>query len=169
LTSFFSSDKATVYKVGHARQKVAGIRVSGNSASMSIPDCAPGNSRNNLPGRVIFFISLGRASFSQYTSSTSLLRSSGQRASLGIENLALRHQIGVLQRSARKRPKMTSGRTTCVNLLSRLWRDWRYGVACSSQETVVAGIRAAFRLSLDLEGALRKTRNGPVIARESRI
>jgi hypothetical protein len=30
------------------------------------------------------------------------------RASLGLENLALRHQIGVLQRSAGKRLKLTS-------------------------------------------------------------
>ena len=30
------------------------------------------------------------------------------RAALGLENLALRHQIGILQRSARKRPKLTS-------------------------------------------------------------
>ena len=29
------------------------------------------------------------------------------RAALELENLALRHQIGVLQRSARKRPKLT--------------------------------------------------------------
>src|SRR5260370_39759172 len=31
------------------------------------------------------------------------------RASLGLENLGLRHQIGVLQRSAGKRPKLTAG------------------------------------------------------------
>ncbi|SRR6266700_3093705 len=31
------------------------------------------------------------------------------RVALGLENLALRHQVGVLQRSARKRPKLTSG------------------------------------------------------------
>src|SRR6516165_3083553 len=30
------------------------------------------------------------------------------RAALELENLALRHQIGILQRSARKRPKLTS-------------------------------------------------------------
>ena len=30
------------------------------------------------------------------------------RAAIELENLALRHQIGVLQRSARKRPKLTS-------------------------------------------------------------
>jgi hypothetical protein len=35
----------------------------------------------------------------------SILRS---RAALGLENLALRHQIGVLHRSARKRPKLSS-------------------------------------------------------------
>jgi hypothetical protein len=29
------------------------------------------------------------------------------RAALQLENLALRHQIGILQRSARKRPKLT--------------------------------------------------------------
>ena len=36
----------------------------------------------------------------------SILRS---RAALELENLALRHQIGVPQRSAAKRPKLTSG------------------------------------------------------------
>src|SRR6201993_5398616 len=37
---------------------------------------------------------------------SSMLRS---RAALGLENLVLRHQIGVLQRSARKRPKLHCG------------------------------------------------------------
>ena len=32
----------------------------------------------------------------------------GSRVELQLENLALRHQIGVLQRSLRKRPKLTS-------------------------------------------------------------
>ena|SRR5439155_22502525 len=40
------------------------------------------------------------------TSLASIFRS---RASLGLENLALRHQIGVLHRSAGKRPKLTAG------------------------------------------------------------
>ena len=31
------------------------------------------------------------------------------RSALELENLALRHQIGVLQRTARKRPKLTPG------------------------------------------------------------
>src|SRR5467141_1473762 len=38
------------------------------------------------------------------------------RASLGLENLALRHQIGVLQRSAGKRPKIDLGRPPAVDL-----------------------------------------------------
>jgi len=38
------------------------------------------------------------------------------RAALGLENLALRHQIGVLQRSARKRPKLTSRGPPVVDL-----------------------------------------------------
>ena len=54
------------------------------------------------------------------------------RAALELENLALRHQIGVLQRSAAKRPKLTSGDRLLWVCLSRLWRDWRSGQGCSS-------------------------------------
>jgi CRISPR/Cas system-associated endonuclease Cas1 len=36
----------------------------------------------------------------------SIIRS---RLDIQVENLALRHQIGVLHRSAKKRPKLTSG------------------------------------------------------------
>src|SRR3989440_4078068 len=51
------------------------------------------------------------------------------RASLGLENLALRYQIGVLQRSAGKRPKLTAGDRLLWICLSRLWRDWRSALA----------------------------------------
>jgi hypothetical protein len=47
----------------------------------------------------------------------SILRS---RAALVSESLALRHPIGVLQRSAAKRPKLT----LFWICLSRPWRDW---------------------------------------------
>ncbi|PYU19346.1 MAG: hypothetical protein DMG30_24515 [Acidobacteria bacterium] len=53
-------------------------------------------------------------------------------AALEFENLALRHQIGVLQRSAAKRPKLTSGDRLLWVCLSRLWHDWRSGQGCSS-------------------------------------
>jgi putative transposase len=52
------------------------------------------------------------------------------RAVLELENLTLRHQIGVLQRSARKRPKLTSGDRLLWVCLSRLWRDWRSTLMC---------------------------------------
>ena len=74
---------------------------------------------------------------------SSMVRS---RAALELENLALRHQIGVLQRSARKRPKLTSGDRLFWVCLSRLWRNWRSALAIVKPETVVAWHRAGFRL-----------------------
>src|SRR6516165_4476067 len=68
------------------------------------------------------------------------------RAALQLENMALRHQIGVLQRSAAKRPKLTSGDRLFWICLSRLWRDWRAALAIVRPETVVAWHRAGFRL-----------------------
>src|SRR5262252_7801879 len=72
----------------------------------------------------------------------SILRS---RAAVGLENLALRHQIGVLQRSATRRPKLTPGDRLFWVCLSRLWRDWRSALAIVEPETVVAWHRATFR------------------------
>jgi len=60
------------------------------------------------------------------------------RAALELENLALRHQIGVLQRSAAKRPKSTSGDRLLWVCLSRLWRDWGSALAIVKPETVIA-------------------------------
>jgi putative transposase len=70
----------------------------------------------------------------------------GSRAALQLENLALRHQIGVLQRSARKLPKLTPGDRLFWVWLSRIWRDWRSALAIVKPETVVAWHRAGFRL-----------------------
>ncbi|PYU79651.1 MAG: hypothetical protein DMG50_23250 [Acidobacteria bacterium] len=89
------------------------------------------------------------------------------RAALGLENLALRHQIGVLQRSARKRPKLTSGDRLLWICLSRLWCDWRSALAIVNPETVVAWHRAGFRLFWTWK--LRRGQPGrPVISREAR-
>jgi len=68
------------------------------------------------------------------------------RAALELENLALRHQIGVLQRSAAKRLKLTSGDRLLWIYLSSLWRDWRSALAIVKPETVLAWHRAGFRL-----------------------
>jgi hypothetical protein len=52
----------------------------------------------------------------------SLFRS---RVALELENLAVRHQIGVLQRSARKRRRLTPVDRLLWVWLSRIWGDWR--------------------------------------------
>jgi hypothetical protein len=61
-----------------------------------------------------------------FTTLFSIFRS---RVALQLENLALRHQIGVLQRSARKRPKLTSADRLLWIFLSRFWRDWGSALA----------------------------------------
>jgi hypothetical protein len=73
----------------------------------------------------------------------SILRS---RAAVELENQALRHQIGALQRSAATRPKLTSGDRLFWIRLSRRWRDWRSALAIVKPETVLAWHRAGFRL-----------------------
>ena len=73
----------------------------------------------------------------------SILRS---RAALELENLALRHQIGVLQRSARKRPQLILLDRLLWAALSRVWSDWRSALAIVQPETVVAWHRRGFRL-----------------------
>ncbi|MGA3315970.1 MAG: NAD(P)-dependent oxidoreductase [Candidatus Korobacteraceae bacterium] len=60
------------------------------------------------------------------------------RAALQLENLALRHQIGVLQRSARQRPKLTAVDRLSWVWLSRSWSDWRSGLAIVQPDTVLA-------------------------------
>ncbi len=89
------------------------------------------------------------------------------RAGIELENLALRHQIGVLQRSARRRPKLTPGDRLVWICLSRLWRDWRSALAIVKPETVVAWHRAGFRLFWTWK--VRRGQPGrPVISREFR-
>jgi putative transposase len=68
------------------------------------------------------------------------------RVELQLENLALRHQIGVLQRSVRKRPTLSSGDRFFWVSLSSIWRDWRSMLVIVKPETVVAWHRKAFRL-----------------------
>ena len=60
------------------------------------------------------------------------------RATLELENLALRHQIGVLRRSARKRPRLTAMDRLLWVWLSRIWSDWRSALAIFQPDTVVA-------------------------------
>jgi len=89
------------------------------------------------------------------------------RAALALENLALRHQVGVLQRSARKRPKLTPSDRRLWVWLSRIWSDWRSALAIVKPETVVAWHRVGFRLFWTWK--VRRGQPGrPVVSREIR-
>ena len=61
------------------------------------------------------------------------------------ENLALCHQIIVLQRG-RKRLPLDSGNRLLWVWLSRLWADWRSALAIVNPETVISWHRKGFRL-----------------------
>ena len=67
------------------------------------------------------------------------------RVSLAAENLALRHQLGVLQRSAR-RPCLRQRDRIFWVWLSRLWSDWRSSLIVVPPETVVRWHRRGFKL-----------------------
>jgi putative transposase len=68
------------------------------------------------------------------------------RAALQLGNVALRHQISVLQRSANKRPRLQSADRLLWVWLSRVWADWRSSLVIVKPETVVGWHRKAFRL-----------------------
>ena len=67
-------------------------------------------------------------------------------AALQVEILALRHQIGVLQRSARKRPKLTPADRCLWAWLCGVWTDWRSVLVIVKPATVIAWHRKGFRL-----------------------
>jgi putative transposase len=77
---------------------------------------------------------------------TALLRQLLQsRAALAAENLALRHQIVILQRSV-KRPRLHRRDRIFWVWLSRLWRGWRSSLLVVQPETVIRWHRQGFRL-----------------------
>ena len=67
------------------------------------------------------------------------------RAALQLENLALRHQLGVLRRSV-KRPKLTSADRLLWAWLCAVWSDWRSALVIVKPETVIGWHRKGFRL-----------------------
>ena len=89
------------------------------------------------------------------------------RSGLQLENLALRHQIGVLQRVGRKRPKLMPWDRLLWVWLSRIWSGWRSTLAIVKPETVIAWHRVGFRLFWTWK--VRRGRPGrPVVSREVR-
>jgi hypothetical protein len=94
----------------------------------------------------------------------SILRS---RLDLQLEILALRHQIGVLERSVRKRPRLTpTDRLLWVSLF-RIWRHWRSTLLIVKPETVVAWHRKGFRLFWSWK-VRHGQRGRPAIPRQTR-
>ena len=67
------------------------------------------------------------------------------RAALQLENLALRHQLGVLHRSV-KRPRLTKVDRILWAWECGIWGEWRSALIIVKPETVVAWHRKGFRL-----------------------
>src|SRR6516225_11383617 len=69
------------------------------------------------------------------------------RAAIQAEILALRHQLLVLQRSARAhKVRLTASDRFLWVWLSRLWREWRSALLIVKPETVIAWQQRGFRL-----------------------
>jgi hypothetical protein len=75
----------------------------------------------------------------------SLAPSFRRRAAVQLEILALRHRLGVLQRSV-KRPKLTSSDRLLWVWLCRIWPGWRSALIIVQPDTVIAWHRKGFRL-----------------------
>lgn len=67
------------------------------------------------------------------------------RATIAAENLALRHQLGVRQRSV-KRPRLRQRDRIFWVWLSRLWSGWRDSLAIVKPATVIRWHRNGFKL-----------------------
>ena len=66
-------------------------------------------------------------------------------AAIALENLALRHQLRVLQRSAR-RPRLVQGDRVLWVWLCRVWAGWRSSLVIVQPATVLAWHRRGFQL-----------------------
>ena len=68
------------------------------------------------------------------------------QASLHTENAALRHQLAVLQRQARGRPRLRPVDRLFWAWLCRLWPGWRQALVIVKPDTVLRWHRYGFRL-----------------------
>src|SRR5262252_443840 len=75
---------------------------------------------------------------------SSLLSGLRGQAALQAENIALRHQVTVLQRT-HKRPVLKPGDRCLWVWLSRLWSRWRSALIIVMPETVIGWHRQGFR------------------------
>jgi putative transposase len=97
---------------------------------------------------------------------TGLLRMLRTRQSLVLENLALHHQLAVLQRTA-PRPRLRISDRLLWVLLSHLWRGWAAAVSVVQPVTVIRWQRCGFKLFWTWKS--RRNRPGrPAVAPEVR-
>ena len=68
------------------------------------------------------------------------------RAGLVAENLVLRHQLAVLSRPTRQRPRLRAQDKAFWVLIRWLWRDWRRHLVVARPETVIGWHRHGWRL-----------------------
>jgi hypothetical protein len=88
------------------------------------------------------------------------------RAALQLEILALRHQIGVLQRSV-KRPRLTAADRCLWAWLSSVWNGWESRVSIVKAATVIGWQRKGFGLFWSWKIRHRKP-GRPAVANEVR-
>ena len=89
------------------------------------------------------------------------------RAAVELENFALRHQLNVLKRSVKQRPKLMPTDRLLWVVLSRVWGDWRSALVIVHPETVIAWHRKGFRLFWTWK--VRRGQPGrPAVSREVR-
>jgi len=87
---------------------------------------------------------------------TGLLRVLRTRRALVLENLVLRHQLAVLQRTA-PRPRLRTSDRLYWALLSYLWSGWADAVSVVQPATVIRWQRTGFKLFW----TWKSRRNGP--------
>ena len=88
------------------------------------------------------------------------------RASLQLEILALRHQLGVLQRKECRRLRLRASDRFLWVMLLRVWTDWRTAMVLVKPETVIGWHRRGFRLYWNWKSRCRIGR--PSIPKEIR-
>ena len=82
------------------------------------------------------------------------------RASLQLEILALRHQLGVLQRTERRRLRLRTSDRFLWAILLRFWADWRKELVIVRPETVIGWHRRGFRFYWNWKSRRRIGRPG---------
>jgi putative transposase len=85
---------------------------------------------------------------------------------LALENLALRQQTAVLQRSV-EHPRLRKGDRLFWVVLSRVWRDWSEILTIVQPETVIRWHRRGFRLHCTWKSR-RSGKGRPAVASEIR-